>query len=61
MSFEYLKLLKGEYGWDQVLERYRIDTALIPTQSALASLLRQRPDWRVIDDDGYAMLFRQAK
>jgi hypothetical protein len=61
MSEQYVQILKGHYGWDVLMKRYDFDAALIPTQSAVASLLRLSPDWRVISEDGQAILFRRMK
>src|SRR5206468_6651575 len=45
ISEEYVQILKGQYGWDTLMKRYDFNTALVPPQSALASLLRVSPDW----------------
>jgi hypothetical protein len=60
MSEQYVQILKGHYGWDALMERYDFDAALIPSQSALASLLRVRADWQVVNEDGLAILFRRT-
>jgi hypothetical protein len=61
MSEQYVQILKGHYGWDVLMKHYDFDAALIPSQSALASLLRLRPDWRVIEEDTQAVLFQRKK
>jgi hypothetical protein len=43
------------------MKRYDFDAALIPSQSALTSLLRLTPNWRVIEEDGQAVLFQRTK
>jgi len=53
---DYLRTLKGHYGWDGVLQRYDVRVVLAPSESALASLLRTRPDWRLVEDTGDAAL-----
>jgi hypothetical protein len=60
ISEDYLQILKGYYGWDALMKRYEFDAALVPTQSAIASLLRLRPDWRTIEQDGQAALFQRV-
>jgi hypothetical protein len=52
----FLHLMAGAPGWQQVIEEYKFNLALIPTDSALAQLLRTRPDWSVSADDGKRIL-----
>jgi hypothetical protein len=59
MSEEYVQILKGHFGWDALMERYDFNAALVPSQSALASLLRFREDWRVVETDNQAVLFQR--
>lgn len=54
---EYLQAMEGRPGWDKVLEKYRFDTVLLPPGMALASLLKISPEWRLVEDDGQAVLF----
>jgi cytochrome b subunit of formate dehydrogenase len=48
---QFLNLMGGAPDWQQIMERYKFNLALIPADSAVAQLLRQRPDWRVVDQD----------
>jgi hypothetical protein len=41
------------------MKRYDFDAALVPSQSALASLLRENSGWKLIEDDGQAVLFQR--
>ena len=59
ISEDYVQILKGQHGWDTLLKRYDLESALIPSQSALASLLRENRGWRVIDGDNQAVLFQR--
>lgn len=59
IAMEYVNTLNGRHDWQAVLERRRFDTALLPPDVALASLLKMSPDWVVADDDGRAVLFRR--
>jgi hypothetical protein len=56
---DYLKLSRGQHEWKQLLDQYRFDMVLCPVDWALASLLKYQPDWRVIEDDGKAILFQR--
>ncbi|MEO7143214.1 MAG: hypothetical protein ABI165_06875 [Bryobacteraceae bacterium] len=54
---EYLQLVQGNYRWAGLLTRYRFDMALIPVEWPLSQLLKLDPGWRVVEDDGHAILF----
>jgi hypothetical protein len=57
---EYLILLQGEPGWENVLDKWQIRTALLPARSTLANLLRELPQqWRPIYEDSVAILFKK--
>ena len=43
-------------GWEKVIEKYRFNLVLIPVDTAAAQLLKQRPEWRVVADDGKEIL-----
>ncbi len=57
---QYLILTQVEPGWQSVLERWQIRTALLPTDSTLANLLRELPrDWRVVYEDKVAVVLER--
>jgi hypothetical protein len=57
---QYLILTQAEPGWQGVLEQWQIRTALLPTDSTLANLLRELPrDWRVAYEDKEAVVFER--
>ncbi len=57
---QYLILTQAEPGWKDVLEQWQIRTALLPTDSTLANLLRELPrDWRVVYEDKVAAVFER--
>jgi hypothetical protein len=59
---QYLILTQGGPGWQSVLKAWQIRTALLPTDSTLANLLRELPqDWRVVYEDKVAVVFEQRK
>jgi hypothetical protein len=47
--------------WREVLERYGINAALVPVDSSLASVLRERPEWRPVYQDHIAVLFAKVE
>jgi hypothetical protein len=56
---QYLHLLQGAYDWRAIVEKNGFTVALLPAGWPLASLLKQDPSWRVVDDDRYSVLFER--
>ena len=54
---QYLNLAGGRYDWERILSEHNFDAALIPASWALGSLLKRSVDWRLVEDDGKALLF----
>jgi len=57
---QYIQAMEVHAGWEQYLGRYRVDTVLLPPDAPLAGALRQSHNWRLIYDDGVAVIFRSA-
>jgi hypothetical protein len=47
--------------WSNIFERYRVNAALLPGDSALASVLRERRDWKPVYQDRIAVLFERTE
>lgn len=58
---DYLRLLSGHHNWRALLDRYRFDLILIPPDWALATLLKEDRQWRLLADDGAALLFERSQ
>jgi len=57
---EYLILTQGEPGWKDVLEKWRIQTVVLPTGSTLANLLKQIPrQWETVYQDKAAVIMKR--
>lgn len=56
---EYTRMVNGQWQWEELLERYRFDLVLAQTDWPLASLLKKDARWRVVEDDGKAVLFER--
>ena len=54
---KYLALLNGGPKWKSILAEYDFDLVLVPAKTPLASLLRQSPDWALVDSNDKAVLF----
>jgi hypothetical protein len=57
---DYMDTMTLKYTWQQTLDRYGVDTILLPTDAALAGALKESRRWRVAYDDGMAIVFRPA-
>jgi len=47
--------------WNNILARYGVNAALLPVDSALASVLRERRDWKPVYQDHVAVLFEKTE
>ena len=57
---QYLILTQVEPGWQSVIDQWQIRTALLPSDSTLANMLREIPrDWRVAYEDNAAVVFER--
>ncbi|MEK7409277.1 MAG: hypothetical protein AAB225_29795 [Acidobacteriota bacterium] len=57
---EYLDLLRGKHAWQRTLDRYDVGAVLLRADASLASTLKETSRWRVVYDDGVAILFERA-
>lgn len=57
---ESLRLVRGSYDWQKILDRHGPETAVVRADSALASLMKESGRWRLVYDDGIAIVFRRA-
>jgi hypothetical protein len=57
---EYISLMNADFKWDQIVKRYGFDLMLLPVNWPLASVLKLSPEWRVVADDGTAILFERS-
>lgn len=56
----YLDILGVKYDWEARLDRYGVDALLLSTKSAMAGAVKQSGRWKVVYDDGMAILFEAA-
>jgi hypothetical protein len=57
---EYLTLLHAEPGWEAILNEWNANWVLLPPACALSSVLKERPDWQIVYDDGLAVIFHRG-
>jgi hypothetical protein len=56
---DYLKVIHVEWQWQEFLDDWNVNWVLMPANSALSSILKQTPHWRIVQDDGMAILFQR--
>ena len=49
-----------KYDWERTLDGFEVDTILLPPRMALAGALKESRRWRLVYDDGVALVFRPA-
>lgn len=53
---DYQALLSMGRGWQQALERYQFEVALLPRDWPLGAVLERDPDWRLVEGDASSVL-----
>jgi hypothetical protein len=56
----YIDTINVKYGWQQNLDRYGVDTVLLPVDVPMAGALKESKRWSPVYDDGMAIVFRSA-
>jgi hypothetical protein len=51
-------VLNVKYGWEKTLGKYAVNTILMPPNAPLTGALKESSRWRVVYDDGVALVFR---
>jgi len=55
---EYIDLMGVKYDWQETLHKYSVDTVLLSTAAPLAGAIKESHNWRVVYDDGVAIVFQ---
>jgi hypothetical protein len=55
-----MAVLSVKYDWEKTLDGFGVDTILLPPSAPLAGALKESSRWRVVYDDGVALVFRSA-
>src|SRR5450759_3715167 len=57
---KYIDVLNVKYGWEKTLSGFGVDPILMPPNAALSGALKESSRWRLVYDDGIALVFRSA-
>jgi len=55
---KYYDVLNVKYGWEKTLRGFGVDTILMPPDAPLSGALKESSRWRLVYDDGIALVFR---
>jgi len=55
---QYIDVMNVRHDWEKTLGGFGVDTILLPPSAALSGVLRESSRWRVVYDDGVALVFR---
>jgi hypothetical protein len=55
---KYIDVLNVKYDWEKILGKFGVDTILMPPSAPLTGALKESSRWRVVYDDGIAVVFR---
>jgi hypothetical protein len=58
---EGLRVWDAHPDWSSILDRYQVNAALLPVDSPLESVMRERHDWKQVYHDRGAVLFAKVK
>jgi hypothetical protein len=57
---KYLDVVSVKYDWEKTLSGFGVDTILLPPSAPLTGVLKESSRWRVVYDDGIALVFRSV-
>jgi hypothetical protein len=57
---DYMKVRGIQLGWEQVLDKHSVNWVLIRADSTLSNGLKETPAWKVVYDDGVAIIFTRT-
>jgi hypothetical protein len=58
---EGLRVWDADPDWSKILDRCQVNAALLPVDSALATVMREGEDWKPVYQDRVAVLFAQVE
>lgn len=58
---EYLRMMNAQHDWARLVDKHGFEVALVPVEWPLAELLKRDGRWRLLADDGKALLFSRSR
>jgi len=59
--FQYAQVALAKPGWEAILDRYGVQTALVEAKSPLVGAMAASPAWEPLYEDGRALVFRRKR
>lgn len=56
---DYLAMLNGAHNWEGLMRKYNFNFVVSPSEWPLNSLLKRSPDWKLLEDNGKALVFER--
>ena len=56
---DYLQVVRATHNWEKKLNQDDVNCVLVPSNSSIASLLKESPQWKLVHEDETAMLFQK--
>jgi hypothetical protein len=56
---DYLAFSQAKVNWTTIPSKYGFTKAMVPVDWPITAVLKERRDWRIVADDGKAILFEQ--
>ncbi len=53
----YLKMIRGESGWQELLNEHKAGCLLLPRDAAITNILLESPSWKSVYEDDVAVMF----
>ncbi len=60
LELKVVNAMNVKYGWEDTMSHFGVDTILLPPSVPLTGALKMSSRWRLIYDDGVALVFRSA-
>jgi hypothetical protein len=57
---KYIQLLEANWNWRKHLDEFGFDLVLIPPGQPLGTLMKTARGWKLMEDDGKALLFKRV-
>jgi hypothetical protein len=54
---DYLKVVRSQAGWRQVLDANTVDLVLLPADAPFSRTLHEAADWKLLYHDGVAVVY----
>jgi hypothetical protein len=54
---DYLHIMNGSHDWERLMDKYRFDFVVAPSEWPLNSLLKRSSRWKLLEDNGKTLVY----